>query len=170
MLQSYIGNTKITKLYKGSELWCDWSSTGGGSDPVEPSTFETIIFCQANNNVNINGTWNQSSYTCYSGSKSLYTSSSSATITSNVLSLPIGSYRWSCYFCNSSICTMVFKIEGDYEASVEIPPSKLKGDVFNTIIDFDITSNSNVSFKLSAQNASGSDFCRFYDWKLEKNS
>lgn len=35
MLQPYIGNTKISKLYKGSELWCNWSS--GGSEPVEPS-------------------------------------------------------------------------------------------------------------------------------------
>ena len=36
MKQPYIGNTKINKLYKGSELWCNWSS-GGGSEPVEPS-------------------------------------------------------------------------------------------------------------------------------------
>ena len=35
MKQPYIGNTKINKLYKGSELWCNWSS--GGSEPVEPS-------------------------------------------------------------------------------------------------------------------------------------
>ena len=31
MKQPYIGNTKINKLYKGSELWCNWSS-GGGSE------------------------------------------------------------------------------------------------------------------------------------------
>ena len=38
MKQPYIGNTKINKLYKGSELWCNWSSSsGGGSEPVEPS-------------------------------------------------------------------------------------------------------------------------------------
>ena len=30
MKQPYIGNTKINKLYKGSELWCNWSSGGGG--------------------------------------------------------------------------------------------------------------------------------------------
>ena len=35
MLQPYIGNTKINKLYKGSELWCNWSS--GGGEPIEPS-------------------------------------------------------------------------------------------------------------------------------------
>ena len=35
MKQSYIGNTKITKLYKGNELWCNWSS--GGGEPIEPS-------------------------------------------------------------------------------------------------------------------------------------
>ena len=28
MKQPYIGNTKINKLYKGSELWCNWSSGG----------------------------------------------------------------------------------------------------------------------------------------------
>ena len=36
MKQPYIGNTKIKKLYKGNELWCNWSS--GGSEPIEPST------------------------------------------------------------------------------------------------------------------------------------
>ena len=35
MLQPYIGNTKINKLYKGSELWNNWSS--GGGEPIEPS-------------------------------------------------------------------------------------------------------------------------------------
>ena len=37
MKQPYIGNTKINKLYKGSELWCNWSSSGGDT-PIEPST------------------------------------------------------------------------------------------------------------------------------------
>ena len=36
MKQPYIGNTKINKLYKGNELWCNWSS--GGGEPIEPST------------------------------------------------------------------------------------------------------------------------------------
>ena len=34
MKQPYIGNTKINKLYKGNELWCNWSS--GGDTPVTP--------------------------------------------------------------------------------------------------------------------------------------
>ena len=38
MKQPYIGNTKINKLYKGNELWCNWSSTSGGDTPIEPST------------------------------------------------------------------------------------------------------------------------------------
>ena len=37
MKRPYIGNTKINKLYKGNELWCNWSSSGSGSEPVEPS-------------------------------------------------------------------------------------------------------------------------------------
>ena len=51
MLQSYIGNTKINKLYKGSELWCNWSSTGGGDTPIEPTngyvTDQLKICCDA---------------------------------------------------------------------------------------------------------------------------
>ena len=35
MKQPYIGNTKINKLYKGNELWRNWSS--GGGEPIEPS-------------------------------------------------------------------------------------------------------------------------------------
>ena len=31
MLQPYIGTTKINKLYKGNDLWCNWSSSGGES-------------------------------------------------------------------------------------------------------------------------------------------
>ena len=34
MLQPYIGNTKINKLYKGSELWCNWSSGGESTEGV----------------------------------------------------------------------------------------------------------------------------------------
>ena len=47
MLQTYIGNTKINKLYKGSDLWCNWSS-GGGDTPIEPSTgyvTDNLIIC-----------------------------------------------------------------------------------------------------------------------------
>ena len=52
MKQPYIGNTKINKLYKGNELWCNWSnSSGGGSEPVEPSlgyvTDNLMISCDA---------------------------------------------------------------------------------------------------------------------------
>lgn len=32
MLQPYIGNTKINKLYKGSELWCNWNSGGESTE------------------------------------------------------------------------------------------------------------------------------------------
>ena len=49
MKQPYIGNTKINKLYKGSELWCNWSS--GGDTPIQPSpsyvTDNLMICCDA---------------------------------------------------------------------------------------------------------------------------
>ena len=38
MLQPYIGNTKINKLYKGNELWCNWIGTDVPVTPPEPST------------------------------------------------------------------------------------------------------------------------------------
>ena len=38
MKQPYVGNTKINKLYKGNELWCNWQTSGGGDTPIEPST------------------------------------------------------------------------------------------------------------------------------------
>ena len=50
MKQPYIGNTKINKLYKGNELWCNWSS-GGGDIPIEPTlgyvTDALTICCDA---------------------------------------------------------------------------------------------------------------------------
>ena len=49
MKQPYIGSTKINKLYKGSDLWCNWSS--GGGEPIEPSagyvTDNLVICCDA---------------------------------------------------------------------------------------------------------------------------
>ena len=48
MKQPYIGNTKINKLYKGNELWCNWSSTGGG-DTEELVTNGLMCLLEADN-------------------------------------------------------------------------------------------------------------------------
>ena len=37
MKQPYIGNTKINKLYKGNELWCNWVGTDTPVTPPEPT-------------------------------------------------------------------------------------------------------------------------------------
>lgn len=167
MKQPYIGNTKISKLYKGNELWCNWIKTEP-EIPDIPSSFETIIFCQNNNNIIQNGDWKLSSYDCYTGTKSLYTSDNSATITSNVISLPVGSYKWSMYFYNAPTCILVFSVEGDYFGKVDVLPGGLKNLDFSAIMTFNITSPSNIILKLSAENASNGNYCRFFDWKLEK--
>ena len=164
MKQPYIGNTKINKLYKANELWCNWGNVD------VPSTFETIIFCQSNNNINQKGSWSLSSYNCYSGTKSLYSSDKKASITSNVLTLPTGTYKWSMYFYSSSTCILSFSVEGNYSAEVDINPFKLKDLDFNTIMTFNITSTSNITLKLSAKNSTNGIYCRFFDWKLEKIS
>ena len=164
MKQPYIGNTKINKLYKGNELWCNWIGTD------VPTTFDTIIFCQNNNNINLNGQWKLSSYDCYSGTKSLYTSNINASITSNVLTLPTGKYKWSMYFFKSETCILPFSVEGDYSAEVNINPQNLTNLDFSTIMTFNITSPSNITLKLSAKNSYTRTYCRFFDWKLEKIS
>ena len=164
MKRPYIGNTKINKLYKGNEIWCNWVNVD------VPSTFETIIFCQSNNNINQNGSWSLSSYDCYSGTKSLYTSDIKASITSNVLTLPTGTYKWSMYFLNSVTCFLSFSIEGDYSAEININPNLLTNLDFSTIMTFNITSPSNITLKLSAKNSKPQEYCRFFDWKLEKIS
>ena len=64
MKQPYIGNTKINKLYKGNELWCNWSSGGGGESgnnqyliysftnfDVDNSIANKKIYSDNNNNV-----------------------------------------------------------------------------------------------------------------------
>ena len=169
MKQPYIGNTKINKLYKGNELWYNWIKSDT-EIPDTPITFDTIIFCQKNNNINQNGKWSLSYYNCYSGIKSLYSSDNSASITSNVLTLPTGIYKWSMYFFKSETCILPFSVEGDYSAEVNINPNLLTNLDFNTIMTFNITSPSNITLKLSAINATNSNYCRFFDWKLEKIS
>ena len=169
MLQPYIGNTKINKLYKGNELYCNWIKSEP-EIPDIPTSFETIIFCQKNNNINQNGSWSLSSYNCYTGTKSLYSFNVSSSITTNVLSLPVGSYKWSMYFYKSPTCILVFSVEGDYFGKVDINPNSLKNLDFTTIMTFNITSPSNIILKLSAENAKNGDYCRFFDWKLEKIS
>ena len=169
MKQLYIGNTKITKLYKGSEIWCNWIKSEP-EIPDTPTTFDTTIFCQNNNNIIINGKWNFSSYNCYSGTKSLYTSDKTASITSNVIFLPIGTYKWSMYFYKSVTCILAFSVEGDYSAEVNIKSNNLTNLDFNTIMTFNITSPSNITLKLSAKNGNDTEYCRFFDWKLEKIS
>ena len=134
------------------------------------STFNTIIFCQNNNNIIQNGDWNISSYNCYTGSKSLYTNDKSSSITSNVLNLPVGSYKWSMYYHNSDTCILTFSVEGDYFGKVDVLPNGLTNLDFNTIMTFNITKPSNITLKLSAENASNEKYCRFFDWKLEKIS
>ena len=59
MKQPYIGNTKINKLYKGSELWCNWSS-GGGSEPVMDGL---VCWLDGRDYVNGSTTWNDRSGT-----------------------------------------------------------------------------------------------------------
>ena len=64
MKQPYIGNTKINKLYKGSELWCNWSSSGG-SEPIEPSNKPIMdgLVCWLDGRDYVSGsiTWNDRS-------------------------------------------------------------------------------------------------------------
>ena len=63
MKQPYIGNTKINKLYKGNELWCNWFS--GGGEPIEPSNKPIMkgLVCWLDGRDYVSGstTWNDRS-------------------------------------------------------------------------------------------------------------
>ena len=73
MLQPYIGNTKINKLYKGNELWCNWLGTDVPVTPPEPSgnlppiTDGLLLYLDGNDLVENGTTWvdrlNGTSYT-----------------------------------------------------------------------------------------------------------
>ena len=63
MLQPYIGNTKINKLYKGNELWCNWVGTDVPVTPPEPSenlppiTDGLLLYLDGNDLVENATTW-----------------------------------------------------------------------------------------------------------------
>lgn len=63
MKQPYIGNTKINKLYKGSELWCNWVGTDTPVTPPEPSrdlppiTDGLLLYLDGNDLVTNGTTW-----------------------------------------------------------------------------------------------------------------
>ena len=162
MKQPYIGNTKINKLYKGNELWCNWVNVD------VPSTFETIIFCQSNNNIILSGSWYNSYYQCSTGTNSYYTTDSIAYIESNYVILPPGSYEFSIYYYISDTSSSLYSIIGDYEETKTIKSSSLKSEKFNRVFSFSITNTSSIKFKQKPISPSKSAYGRFYDWKLEK--
>ena len=60
MLQPYIGNTKINKLYKGSELWCNWVGTVTPPEPsssLPPITNGLLLYLDGNDLVANGTTW-----------------------------------------------------------------------------------------------------------------
>ena len=61
MLQPYIGNTKIKKLYKGNELWCNWTGTDVPVTPPTPNlppiTNGLLLYLDGNDLVTNATTW-----------------------------------------------------------------------------------------------------------------
>ena len=62
MLHPYIGNTKINKLYKGSELWCNWVADTPVIPPepagnLPPITDGLLLYLDGNDLVENGTTW-----------------------------------------------------------------------------------------------------------------
>ena len=63
MKQPYIGNTKINKLYKGAEIWCNWTGTDTPVSPPElpgnlpPITDGLLLYLDGNDLVENGTTW-----------------------------------------------------------------------------------------------------------------
>ena len=64
MLQPYIGNTKIKKLYKGNDLWCNWIGTDEPVTPPKPPvnlppiTNGLLLYLDGNDLVENGPSWN----------------------------------------------------------------------------------------------------------------
>ena len=120
MKQPYIGNKKINKLYKGSELWCNWSSGGETTEglvtnglmcllePDNLTTGATIWQDKSshNNNFYIEGTNN---FTVENNACSL---ANGVSIYCNPDNLPIGTKTYEIYYkrINTSYYTSLFYI------------------------------------------------------------
>ena len=51
MKQAYIGNTKINKLYKGNELWCNWNSGEANNIYLSSSFGQGGVVVDADNGI-----------------------------------------------------------------------------------------------------------------------
>ena len=106
MLQPYIGNTKINKLYKGSELWCNWSS---GEETTEELVTKGLMCLLEPNNLTTGATiWqdksghNNNFY--IEGTNAFTVENNACSISDNVAlycnpdNLPIGTKTYEIYY------------------------------------------------------------------------
>ena len=103
MKQPYIGNTKINKLYKGNELWCNWDSSGGG----EVTAIDIIKHFDV---ATLTGSWMDSGLKGYNNTTTKYskTVNSTCTWTFNVpLTSNYNIYVWCCICWSVSLLTMI---------------------------------------------------------------
>ena len=76
MLQPYIGNTKINKLYKGNELWCNWTTGGSIDTPETP-----IDIIKHFDEGTLIGSWSDSGLTGYNNTTTKYSKLNDSTCT-----------------------------------------------------------------------------------------
>ena len=69
MLQTYIGNTKINKLYKGSDLWCNWIGTDGLTTQIRVNG---TTYTQSNGLITLPDYPSASSYNIWVGTQTEY--------------------------------------------------------------------------------------------------
>ena len=120
MKQPYIGNTKIKKLYKGNELWCNWSS---GEEPTEGLVTSSLMCLLDPDNLTSGATiWqdksNHNNNFYIEGADTFTVENNACSLADNVAlyctpdNLPIGTKTYEIYYrrINTSYYTSIFYI------------------------------------------------------------
>ena len=151
MKQTYIGNNKINKLYKGNELWCNWNSGGIIDTPETPIDIikhfdEGILF----------GNWSDSSLKGYNNTTTKYSkiNDSTCTCTFNVpLTSNYNVYVWYPYHTSNGKSCEYSIITSNKTYTVKL--SQLEnGDKWRKLVIVNGTEESSITVKIKVTHSS----------------
>ena len=143
MLQPYIGNTKINKLYNGNELWCNWDSSGGG----EVTAIDIIKHFDV---ATLTGSWMDSGLKGYNNTTTKYskTVNSTCTWTFNVpLTSNYNIYVWYPYNSNNGKTCEYSIITSNKTYRVTLS-QLVNGDEWRKLVIANATEGTSISVKL----------------------
>ena len=149
MKQPYIGNTKINKLYKGNELWCNWSSGGEGEDTP-------IDIIKHFDKATLTGSWMDSGLKGYNNTTTKYSKTINSTCTWS-FNVPLTSnyniYVWYPYNSNNGKTCEYSIITSNKSYTVTLS-QLVNGDEWRKLVIANATEGTSISVKLKLINTS----------------